>query len=204
MRNPLSMAVSAFLITAHGLAGVAAEAQVVSEMTPAAIKGAIADAKNDGCYTLRRGYACFTTPYSRVARAAQAAKKKYEPFTEASVTPEMIAPVVEVLAWPQPSFIMGRGRNGPPIDVNAIVVMPAKSKDASAAILPTEKVDLDSRYQNMLGASFEAKGLVARFPLSVLIPGNEVRVVYAGKGCASVMNKLSEECSMRFDLKDVK
>jgi hypothetical protein len=180
-------------------------AQVVTEMTPDTIKAAIADNKNDGCYTLRKGFACFTTPYSRVVQAAQAAKKKYEPFTEASVTPEMVAPVVEVLAWPQPSFIYGSGRTGPPIDVSAVVVMPAKSKDASAAIQPAEKVDLDSHYQNLLGATWEAKGIVAKFPLSVLTPQNEVRIVYAGKGCQpTLVSKLTEECTFRFDLKGVK
>lgn len=173
-------------------------------MTPETIKAAIADTKNDGCYTLKKGFACFTTPYSRVAQAAQAAKKKYEAFTEASATPEMLAPVVEVIAFPQPTFVMGHGRTGPPVDVTAIVVMPAKGKDASAAIPPTEKMDLDSRYQNLLGATFEAKGLVARFPLTVLKADNEVRVVYSGKGCAGTFIKPSEECSFRFDLKDVR
>jgi hypothetical protein len=193
-------------ITALGLmaAPTTAVGQVVAEMTPEAIKAAIADTKNDGCYTLKKGFACFTTPYSRVAQAAQAAKKKYEAFTEANATPDMLAPVVEVIAFPQPTFIMGQGRKGPPVDVTAIVVMPAKGKDASAAIPPTAKVDLDARYQNLLGATFEAKGLVARFPLSVLSADNEVRVVYSGKGCAGTFTKPSEECSFRFDLKDVK
>jgi len=100
---------------------------------------------------------------------------------------------------------MGSGRKGPPIDVSAVVVMKAKSKDPSAAIQPAEKVDLDSHYQNLLGATWEAKGIVAKFPLSVLTPENEVRIVYAGKGCqTSMVSKLSDECTFRFDLKDVK
>lgn len=205
MRHPLNIALSASLIAACCLWTVSAEAQIVVEMTPETIKAAIADTKNDGCYTLRKGFACFTTPYSRVAQAAQAAKKKYEPFTEANVTPEMTTPVVEVLAWPQPSFIMGTGRKGPPIDVSTVVVMPAKSKDVSAVVQPTEKVDLDSHYQNLLGATWEAKGVVAKFPLAVLTPANEVRIVYAGKGCQpTIMSKLTEECTFRFDTKDVK
>lgn len=205
MRHPLSIALSASLIAACCLWTVSAGAQIVVEMTPETIKAAIADTKNDGCYELHKGFACFTTPYSRVAQAAKAAKKKYQPLTEGDITPGMIAPIVEVLAWPQPSFVYGRGRNGPPIDVSAVVVLPAKSKDASAAIQPTEKGDLDSHYQNLLGATWEAKGIVAKFPLSVLTAENEVRIVYDGKGCQpNMMKKLTEECTFRFDLKDVK
>jgi hypothetical protein len=181
-----------------------AEAQVVTEMTPARIQEAIADKKADGCYDLKKGFACFTTPYSRVAFAAQEAKKKYEPFTERQVTPEMVAPVVEVFALPQPSYIMGSGRVGQPIGVKRIVVMPVNGKDPSQVIQPAEQLDLDERYSNLLGSSWEAKGILARFPLAVVSVGNEVRVVYDGKGCADWHTKPTEECVFRFDLKGVR
>ena len=180
------------------------EAQVVTEMTPARIQEAIADRKADGCYDLKKGFACFTTPYSRVAFAAQEAKKKYETFTELQVTPEMVAPVVEVFALPQPSYVMGSGRVGQPIGVKRIVVMPAKGKDPSQAIQPAQQIDLDHSYSNLLGATWEARGILARFPLAVVSVGNEVRVVYDGKGCADWHTKPSEECVFRFDLKGVK
>lgn len=184
---------------------VPAGAQVVTQMTPALIQQAIADTKADGCYDLKKGFACFTTPYSRVAAAAQEAKKKYEPFTEAHVTPEMIAPVVEVLTWPQKAMVYdGSGKTGPPISVTAVVVAPAKSKDPSQAIRPMEQIDLDRKYQNLLGATWEAKGILATFPLAVVSVGNEVRVVYEGKGCADWHTKPSEECVFRFDLKGVR
>lgn len=64
--------------------------------------------------------------------------------------------------------------------------------------------EASSNYQNMLGATFEARGIVASFPLSVLSEANEVRIVYDGKGCADWKNKLSEECAIGFKLKDVK
>jgi hypothetical protein len=179
-------------------------AQVVAEMTPELVKQAIADTKNDGCYDLRKGFACFTTPYSRVALAAQAARKKYQTFTEKDATSEMIAPIVEILAEPQPSFVYGRGRVGPPIDVSAVIVIPAKSKDPSGAIQPSDTGPLDEHYQNMMGAHWEAKGLVARFPLAVVTEANEVRVVYDGKGCIDWKMKYSTECTFKFDLKGVK
>src|SRR5687768_8054551 len=100
-------------------------AQVVTEMTPERIRDAIADTKTDGCYELRKGYACFTTPYSRVVLAARSAKKEYKPFAEADAA-DLLAPFIEVVARPQPSMIIGSGRTGPPIDVKTIVVLPRK------------------------------------------------------------------------------
>jgi hypothetical protein len=82
--------------------------------------------------------------------------------------------------------------------------MPKKSKDRSAAVQPTDRFDLDSRYQNLLGASFSAKGMVARFSLSVLAEANEVRIVYDGLGCADWKNKLMSECGFEFKVKAVR
>lgn len=182
-----------------------ASAQLVLEMTPELVRQAIADDKNPGCYSLKTGYACFSTPYSRLAAAAREARKRYEKFAEADVTPELLRPgIVEVIAWAQPSFVYGRGRTGPPIDVTTVVVAPKKSSDRSAAILPAERVDLDERYQNLMGAKWEAHGLVARFPITVLVEANEVRVVYAGKGCADWKQKLASECGFQFKLDGVR
>jgi len=186
------------------LVATVAQAQVVTEMTPERIREAIADKKTAGCYTLKKGYACFTTPYSRVVQAARSAKREYQPFTENDVTPEMVAPVVEVLAFPQPSFVIGSGRVGPPIDVKAVVVMPKGSKDREAALLPTATADLDSRYQNLMGAKWDARGVVARFPLFALTESHEVRVVYDGKGCSDWKFNLTSECGFQFKLDGVK
>lgn len=192
--------------------GASAAAQgVVIEMTPDRIREAVADERVKGCYPLKTkgaglpgarqefGLGCFTTPYSRVALAAQEARKKYESFTEADVKPELVAPVVEVVALPQ------QRRFGPGmVNVEAVVIAPVKSKDRAAAIQPLEREPLDSRYQNMLGATFEARGLVARFPLSVLAAGNEVRIVYDGPACSDWKNKPSLECAVPFTLKSVR
>jgi hypothetical protein len=42
--------------------------------------------------------AVYTTPYLRVALAANAAKKRYCPFTVGDVTPEMVAPEIHFYA----------------------------------------------------------------------------------------------------------
>lgn len=193
----------------------AAQAQVVTDMTPERIEQALADDKTPGCYPLGSKGAgvglreeisngCFTTPYSRVAGAAQEARRTYQKFSAANVDEAMLAPVVEVVAFPVPSFIMGRGKVGPPLDVKAVVIMPRKSKDRSAAVLPTVETEVERGYQNLYGATFEAKGIRAFFPLSVLSESNEIRFVYVGLGCSDWKNKLSSECNVRLKLEGVK
>jgi hypothetical protein len=196
----------AFLVALALTGGIStpAASQVVAEMTEDRIQQAIADEKGETCYSLKKGYACFTTPYSRVVQAARAARKQYQPFSKADVAPEMVAPFIEVIALPQPSFVFGSGRVGRPIDVKAVVVMPKKSKDRSAAVQPTDRFDLDSHYQNLLGAKFDAKGIVARFPMSVLSETNEARVVYDGLGCVDWKQKPQSECGFEFKVKDVR
>ncbi len=177
------------------------------EMTPELIQKAIADDRVEGCYALKGkgaglpglregfGFGCFTTPYSRVAMAAQDARKKYATFSEADVTPEMLEPVLEVVAPPRDRL------DGPGVvSVEAVVVMPSKSKDRSAAILPIDGEQIDAYYQNILGATFEGVGLVARFPLSALKKGNEVRIAYDGLACADWKNKRFSECKVPLKL----
>jgi hypothetical protein len=191
-----------------------AGAQVVTEMTPELVRQAIADTKAKGCYPLESGgvmgtaakfwRACFTTPYSRVVYAASEARARYQTFTEKQVTPEMVAPEVEIVASPQKSFVDGRGMVGVPTSVIAVVVIPQNSKDRSQAILPTRQEANRTRYMNLFGATWEADGMVAYFPLSVLNEKHEVRFVYENVGCQDWKGKLTTECGVQIKLKGVR
>jgi hypothetical protein len=199
----------AFLVTAP----VSAGAQIVMEMTPDRIREAIA-AGGDSCYGLTRGrknqamsvfIGCYSTPYSRVAGAAKKAKAAYRPFTEADVTPEMIAPEVWIAARPQ------QPRHHPGmVDVVAVVVAPAKSTDTGAAIQPVRSIEDTATYQNMMGATFQGKGMMAVFPLSILSEENEVRVVYDSPVCTEgsfsgfLKDKKTAECAVRFKLDKIR
>lgn len=193
-------------VVALSFAASPVEAQVVTEMTPELVKAAIA-AGGESCYRIKtkvmmdaRPAACIGTPYSRVAGAAGEARKKYQPFAEADVTPEMLAPQVTVAVFPQNRLY----NKGGMVSVEAVVVMPAKSKDRAAAILPTQQAQLDEKYQNLYGAQFEARGMMATFPLSVLDEKNELRIVYDGYGCSDWKGKPSNECAVQLKLKGVK
>ena len=155
-----------------------ATAEIITDMTPEKINEAIEQGKKGkfkfkeyglrkksgwSWDTLHLGY--FTTPYARVAMAAQAAEEMYEDFTEADVTDEMPAPELHV-------YGISRVLNGQTVSARTIVIMPHKSKDRSEAIRPISIDVIQDSYQNLYGADFEATSLKAVFPLSLLSESN--------------------------------
>ncbi len=83
--------------------------------------------------------AVHTTPFLRVALAANVAKKRYQRFTEADVTPEMIAPEIHVYATSQ-------ALEGAAIaNVVTVVLLPYKSKDRDRAVQPTRVIEASAR-----------------------------------------------------------
>lgn len=117
----------------------------------------------------------FTTPFLRIALAANAAKKKYKTFGPSDVTAEMLAPEIHIIASSQSA-------GGTAVaNVETIVVLPKGIKDPSKAIQPTRTFPLDEQYQNLYGFTAEGRGMIAVFPLSILREDNEVRVVFDKK-----------------------
>lgn len=116
--------------------------------------------------------ATFTTPYLRVALRASNAKKKYQRLRPEDIDPADLEPVIHVFANSRPS-------KGPGVyDVQAIVVMPAKSKNRDLAVHPIVAKPITEQWRNLLGYTDEGSAMFAIFPLSVLGKTNELRVVY--------------------------
>jgi hypothetical protein len=172
-------------LTLAGIFAVAAaaHAQIVRDMSPERIREAIAlgtKAKDLGGYRIQEkarwswppliGF--YTTPFLRVALAANAAKKQYKTFTEADVTPDMVKPEILVYA---PSHA---AQGADIASVETIVVLPRNGKDPGQAVHPTEVKDASEAYKNLLGFSGEGKGLVATFPLDAWREDFEVHVVF--------------------------
>jgi hypothetical protein len=163
--------------------GAPAQAQIVREMTPERVREAIAfgtKTKDLRPYRIQEKarwswpplIAVYTTPFLRVALAANAAKKQYRAFTEANVTPEMIAPEIQIYAASQ-------SLGGTAIaNVQTIVVLPHNSKDSSRAIHPARMNEASVEYKNLFGFSGEGTGMLAVFPLDVWTENNEVHVVF--------------------------
>jgi hypothetical protein len=162
------------LVAALVLATTPASAAVVSDMTPDRIREAIAyGTREKHVRPVNIGNALLswggiTTPFLRVAMAANEAKRTYKPFGEADVTPEMIAPEVHVYVPPHT-----KDRRAPVISPEAVIVWAS-----GAPVQPARVEDMPAVYQNAFGATHEGRSIYAVFPLSVLGAENEVRIVY--------------------------
>lgn len=144
------------------------------------ITRAIADKKADSCYDVRTPtweiryggavtFGCLTTPYSRVVALSQAAARAYKPFTAADVPADLVEPYFELIAFPAADK-----------KVEAIVLAKKGSKGLDGIIRPTASTETPATFQNLYGAKWEGSGMVARFNLSDLRDGYEIRVVRGG------------------------
>jgi hypothetical protein len=207
MRTTLSIA--AFALT---LAPSAAVAQIVVEMTPAKIKEAIAWGESVKRVELPElisgsGFAwksqkavwgTYSTPFMRVAAAANAAKKKYKAFSEADVTPDMIAPELHVMGY---AVSLGKLNVA---NVENVVITKKKDKDRSRAIQPTRTEPLSEEYQNLYGAKTEGRSLLAVFPLDVAVDGNEVHIIYDRKVASANGTGGCDDCSAELKLEKLR
>jgi len=175
--------ISAWIVCIAIVLSTPAQAQIVHDMTPERIREAIAfgtKVKDLGPYQVQEKarfswpplIAYYTTPFLRVALAANMAKKHYKQFTEADVTPKMVAPEIDVYA---PSH---SGSGAHISNVETVVLMPSKSKDASRALHPTEISEASEEYKNLLGFSGQGQAMLAVFPLEVWQENSELHVVF--------------------------
>jgi len=185
--------------------------RVVSEMTPALIAEAITAGEkgraSDG--VMEKGslsgwttLAVFSTPFMRVAAAAQQAKKEYKRFTPDDVTPEMIAPELHIYAFAQ-------AVDASSANVTTVVITPRKGsheEKAAQALHPTRFEPMPMLFQNLFGARFKGEGRLAVFPLSALSGANEVHVVYDQKVKIGVGSFASycDDCAVWFRLTKVR
>lgn len=187
------------LYFAIGLCGTAvdANAQVLHDLKPDQVRAALADDKAIGCYPISLvPVACFTTPYSRVVAVAASARRRYNTATEADVTSEVVA-AGELHIHAFATAIDGRGM----ANVDAIVILPADSKDRSRAIHPTKTSDTTAQYKNLMGASFEGKSVTAVFSLAALGETNDVHIIFDKQLGRPAY---CDDCAFELNLKNVK
>lgn len=172
-----------FLLVSFLITTISVSGQVVQNMTSERVREAIAlgtSTKEVRPYKIQEkarwswppliGY--YTTPFIRVALAANAAKRRYQSFTEANVTPEMTVPAIEVYA---PSHSVGGAEIA---NVVTVVLLPHGSKDTSRAIQPEKMEDVTEQYKNLFGFTGEGGGKVAFFPLDAWSENYDVHVVF--------------------------
>ena len=187
------------------LAGSADRPQIVTEMTADKISEAIAWGPTQDsfhAYVSKGNASCqFTTPYLRVAIAAKEAKKAYKPFAEANVTPEMKAPVVQMICHASP--VMGNLLTEGVSSVENIVILPRDG--GGTPIQPTVSKTISDPLRNKLGNTYEASGMIAIFPLDVLRAENQVHVIFTRKIYPKGRLLGScQDCAMDFKLDNIR
>lgn len=158
-------------------------------MTPERIRQAIkwgesAPEKELEQYTLgseRTWIVNFDTPFLRVAQLARAMKIQNQPLGEEDIPPKVVAQEVHLYAHARLSVAGTSARDLPNIEYVAIAK--PNPNGPSESILPSSlqsfvrRVPNDGSYD---GPARLARSVKAIFPLSALVPGNEVRIVFEG------------------------
>jgi hypothetical protein len=159
------------------------QAQVVTEMTPERIREAITAA--DGPPRTRDYMWCevncvhslavfVSTPFSGVEMAAREAKKKYLPFTEKDVAPQLLMMEMELYV---PAFMGGKSITSGVVNVEHVVAAGEGETDRAKVIQPTSIEKEPAEWSSASGATRKGYGVTARFPLSILQPGKEFRII---------------------------
>jgi hypothetical protein len=116
----------------------------------------------------------FSTPFSRVVRAAAAARKDGRLFAASDVTQDMITPEVHVVVWQQPIAPGEKQIAG----VRSVFIASRATRDPSDPVMPIKLMKLTTEYATLYGLRFEHPGYVATFPLSVLTRGNWIHITF--------------------------
>lgn len=168
------------------LLAVPAQAEVVLEMTPQRVTHALrvgaAQVVTPAMYRLKGGpremfrdprVVFFNTPFSRAVREAFSAKQEFRTIEPDALAP-LLEPYVEVYA-PADMVQASRWTRASITGVRKIVVTGPKGANPVHATKEDARVE---RFHNTVGAEWEAQGLTARFPLTVVTPDAEVHVIY--------------------------
>jgi hypothetical protein len=161
------------LLLAAGPAGL------VVEMTPARVAEAItygSQAKKVEYLRLKGGRAecAVVTPFMRVASAAHEAKAAYRTFAPGDVSPDMLAPTVDVVC-PSQCVVEACSRTYGVATVKAVVIT---DKGGTAPVQPLASHPMPEVYRNAFGVTDEASGLLATFPAAAVQSGRELHVVF--------------------------
>ncbi len=119
-------------------------------------------------------------PVGRIMRLALAAKKKYQPFTAADVTDEMLSRTLWLVAEPnKPTFSSGVWHRA--ANAEHIVLKRKGAKgDNPTDVLQAESMEpYPVSWSNAMGGKWEGQGITAKFSIEAFqkMPGDEVDIV---------------------------
>jgi len=105
-------------------------------------------------------------PFGRVATAAARAARNYQPFTVDSVRPDLIAPVLTVLAYPD---VLEKNK----VSVSPERILLQVVREGSPDTVTVQPLSIDTvpaDYANLFGAHIARSGMIATFDLRAVPP----------------------------------
>ena len=131
--------------------------------------------------------------------AALAARRRDTPFGAADVAPDIISPELHVIATAQEAAL----DSATIASVRSVVVKARGNKDLSQATRPVRTAGT-TEYKSVYGLEYKRPGVIAVFPLDVVVPGNEIHV-----GCDRIAKGSSalttcQECVVPFPISKIR
>ncbi len=114
--------------------------------------------------TFKSNYVIYAQgPLGRVATAAAKNARNYQPFTADSVRPDMAAPVLTVMAYPD---VLDPAENKEiSVSPERIVLQAVTPSGDTVTVQPVRMDTVASDYANLFGAKITRSGLIATFDL---------------------------------------
>src|SRR5258706_5431291 len=114
--------------------------------------------------TFKSNYVIYAQgPFGRVATAAAKNARNYQPFTADSVRPDMAAPVLTVMAYPD---VLDPAENKEiSVSPERIVLQAVTPSGDTVTVQPVRMDTVASDYANLFGAKITRIGLIATFDL---------------------------------------
>ncbi len=114
--------------------------------------------------TFKSNYVIYAQgPFGRVATAAAKNARNYQPFTADSVRPDMAAPVLTVMAYPD---VLDPAENKEiSVSPERIVLQAVTPSGDTVTVQPVRMDTVASDYANLFGAKITRSGLIATFDL---------------------------------------
>jgi hypothetical protein len=141
----------------------------------------------------------FSTPFSRVVRAAIAARHLHAPFGPNDVTPDLIVEELHVVAmaqkgWPDPDTTAA---------VQTVVLAIHNDNGTETLIQPLRTTELSAPARALYGITTNDAGVVAAFPGTALTRSTVIRVTFdrTARGFGS---STCRECTVAVDLRRIR
>jgi hypothetical protein len=142
----------------------------------------------------------FSTPFSRVVRAALKARASGRTLTAADIPPSLLAPEVQVIAMSQ----LANGTDLERSRVQRIVFVQRGHSGDEEVIEPLKVVPFTQHGVDAVVGPLTNAAVIATFPLDALAAATEIRVQFDRAAVGSTAMSMCQTCVMRLESETIR